>query len=1782
MKSMEESFGSADRELSVVQETVNYSLANLKSVLVGIAQSNITQDFLKDIINDATRFLEVFKNSEATIRPILTVFEKLVSLVVSLSEALGGVGTILTGFALKNAVSGGGIFKFIASDAANARYEVAFLGKTFKEWKAEWAAFNPVNVSIRKQETESLQRFAKSLTKVGNDGKWATTITESFAQNVSGLSAQSQITGKQIANLGAQLRAGGMSLTEYNAQVQALIASEVEATAASRAMAIGMNLLLQALPVIAISLLVTAITKYKQKLEEVRKAQDEAAESAKENNQQIEELYSKYRKLSEEVKTNDAVKEDLQSTTSELLKLLGVEEDQIDTLTDKYQGLDNAINQAALDALKANQGDLGIDVENKRNDLLKKFGGIGNLNKDRINSDTMTSDISAVIEQIITDMGLADVMQKTNEFLDEGVNYNDLNLALDVKYDTKSINGIRDLYETYQQLMRNIENELGSEAFTNPFYTAIQQRANDIKTELEAYNDSLEAYDNGIARQIILEKELADGIPKTTEAFATWRKELIETAKANNSWYEESDIENSINKALRSMTEFSDYMSTTSGQVVDFSITPNFIISQEDITASLDSLKENIDDILKNTNLFDKAIESLKKGDSISFDDMMKLVGVDPTLSDKFKQTADGYKATLDDLSTARTNYVQSTSDSISESIKNNKTFAWQIQQNIRDLKSQRNELSKHISSANDVQILKDYDAQIEYQEGLLQTAQQTISESALYQTELNKTYADGELALEDYADITKDLADKESTLDSIHKEVNSDGYISVSTYQKLIAYGEDYAGIVEVENGQLTISERAYKNLVTQKYKDQIATLELAKAEDIRRLSLMASLHYSQEEIDALREDIRTKQALINDANKSLNLWENYTPSDNTTKKQYSQELQLLKDQLNDRVITYEQFLQRWQALNDKYHKMSEEEGGISDYEYNQNNRDIIEERKKAYEQEKKDLQELYEAGKLSLDEYNIKVDASLNKWLGGYAQLSDDFKEQTKDNAEFAKTHFFDAMDRELEKLSDEYDKTGDKSLLDKRESIIRNGLAQTDAKLKGLYAKGLTDSNDEVQYWLDKQKKYNSDLDNILNERTDIIKDNIDKQIEAIDKEIEKSGDADDAKLLSKVSVYEQGKTDLQSQINDYIARGYSENSDEVKALQKQIEEYDKDILDVYKSIGDNIEKSMNDQIKTIDREIKQTGDLGKYQIKLNILADTKQQYLDLIEEFKKLGYDANSDVVKDLLEKVTELDDEIYEVSKERVDAQISAYEDVMSLETEQLEKYKKEQDKIFDEKLKALEEEKKALEKQTKELDKQKELEEKKKAILDAQRGIYNSLKMVYTGNGGWSIKPSQESLDALKKAEEDLKGSAEKQKLEDIETKIDDIKEQKEKFDDKLDDKLDKIEENTKDFKDTMEKTYKVYSELDYAFLQTMFKDDPDALATFKDKYDEIVNKYDVKYGEQTQATEQQAEATKEQTKATDKVTESAENASEALDSVTKSAKKYSKGKGTLKDQAEFNSLAKEMQKEFGLGNVDLTKRPFVSGDKMRKAGYDVDANGTSTVYSGTEFLWQGDEESGKYVAVHYTPILPNGEVLTDKEMRDYLYNVLEGSQDILKADNKGLVLKVDTDLNLSEKDMKSLETGKLTKHMKDVLALTDEWDVALHEIQEEWMNMYFKVYGNPNDKAIDLKGGKNYTGLLGFVQSFLNGNKSITSLATDMSAVNQLGSSTKMMSAQNINSNNFAPVITNNFTITTPNGNAEEIKSAVNDIVENKILQGLRAFHDGYYQQSMKERFGH
>ena len=156
-------------------------------------------------------------------------------------------------------------------------------------------------------------------------------------------------------------------------------------------------------------------------------------------------------------------------------------------------------------------------------------------------------------------------------------------------------------------------------------------------------------------------------------------------------------------------------------------------------------------------------------------------------------------------------------------------------------------------------------------------------------------------------------------------------------------------------------------------------------------------------------------------------------------------------------------------------------------------------------------------------------------------------------------------------------------------------------------------------------------------------------------------------------------------------------------------------------------------------------------------------------------------------------------------------------------------------------------------------------------------------------------------------------------------------------------------------------------------------------------------------------------------------------------------------------DIDDLNELNQTMQELYQLGNVDLTKRPKVNAETMRKAGYEAEDGETATVYSSFDFLWQGDEEHGKYVAVHYTPILPDGTVLDEKTLNEYL-DTLVGSDDILKADTKGIILKVDSEVDISDADVKSLETDKSTENIQSIIKACDDWDIALHNIQAEWM----------------------------------------------------------------------------------------------------------------------------
>lgn len=123
------------------------------------------------------------------------------------------------------------------------------------------------------------------------------------------------------------------------------------------------------------------------------------------------------------------------------------------------------------------------------------------------------------------------------------------------------------------------------------------------------------------------------------------------------------------------------------------------------------------------------------------------------------------------------------------------------------------------------------------------------------------------------------------------------------------------------------------------------------------------------------------------------------------------------------------------------------------------------------------------------------------------------------------------------------------------------------------------------------------------------------------------------------------------------------------------------------------------------------------------------------------------------------------------------------------------------------------------------------------------------------------------------------------------------------------------------------------------------------------------------------------------------------------------------------------------------VGNVDVNNRPVVIND-------DGSYSTTSTSF---QEKWVGNEENGHYIIAHYTPILPDGTVLDDNSLNEYIDKILN-SADPMEADKvanggKGIVYKVDTQIN--GKDITD-------DNLEDAFGVADAWDVDMHNLQDK------------------------------------------------------------------------------------------------------------------------------
>lgn len=172
-------------------------------------------------------------------------------------------------------------------------------------------------------------------------------------------------------------------------------------------------------------------------------------------------------------------------------------------------------------------------------------------------------------------------------------------------------------------------------------------------------------------------------------------------------------------------------------------------------------------------------------------------------------------------------------------------------------------------------------------------------------------------------------------------------------------------------------------------------------------------------------------------------------------------------------------------------------------------------------------------------------------------------------------------------------------------------------------------------------------------------------------------------------------------------------------------------------------------------------------------------------------------------------------------------------------------------------------------------------------------------------------------------------------------------------------------------------------------------------------------------------------------------------------------------------NQDDIDKAEKALEQLSKYGNVNLTNRQKVSGKTMQESGWtDVNENDFSTTHTMSKLVWQGDKDTGKYVYVHYTPILDNGKVLSPDELSKYIEDISKDTDDILSADaskNK-IIMKVDDGIS-HEDSVNYDKTGEMSSAMNRIVQQGNSWDEKVHEYQATFYNLVDQDLQKLNDE---------------------------------------------------------------------------------------------------------------
>lgn len=1405
IETMENADGGAMAEMEVIMDSISYKTNTFKETLVGIAQNSFSQDFMKSMVDSGTRVLNVFDDLTPSISFILEQFATLLEFVTKLADAIGGIPLLIAGISLKNvgniktwiadlkqvtmavnsfknitqSFNGVGL-KAVIDDVTIAKYATSIKGLTLEQANlalstTQLSATEKESVLVKAgliAQTEALtatDAVYRLQQKLGNKLNAEEILTRA------GLVTQKEIEDGTTIKLTADklkeaLATGNLSLENYK-----LIASTFGVEGANYGEAVSFEVLgvsikkaaaalwafLTTNPVGWAILAAGAIAATVAILDHFTVSLEESKEQLKELKTECNNIESDLSSMNNELQTTvDRMKELEDKDT-----LTFTEKEEYDNLKKTNKELQRKIDLLELEQEINNREKNKTFIQTMVKDTNNPFeytvnpDGKKSYGQYSIGDEYSTNETGYIKAQFEARKNLLDELSKaeTQEEKDriqasideidsflKSKNKEWSEISQDISYipnpttdDDKAVNEWLDYINDFQDKMAI---ELGREnAKTNAFnrlvdnwqFDGLVQGLQDLgeqgQVTAEMLNDP--KYDEFIQKLVELGViDSADNLDLIALAFNNFEEKVEPTT-------------NAVKAAISSTQE----------------------------------LLAKYDDAFSNQSKIQSAFDKIQEGTSLTADEVRELVALYPALAGKFKELADGYSISGEELINA------------------NKEMTNGVIENIT---KQRDELVKilntpmSVNSASDAKIAQDYFAEVEAQIEVLDLIL-TMFGINVQNTEetLEKQYEELSKSVASFTSSQKDL-------NSALEEQEEHGQLSASTIQSLTEAGYAEALVIDKVTGAVTLNTTAYEKLINEKKKE--IKLEIARLK-----------------VDLINP-YKDETAAIADLERSLSTL-NATEREATLIK-----IANMRASLANSSLTEEQIRQKEQQLAELEAMLASLDAPTFDNSSSKSSSD--DPWKDEADSKIKEIQHLEETGIISHEEYINRLDAINQKYFANNEKYLDDYNKYEEEIYKARKDREQDLFDKKIENLDKEKDKALENNDFETAKTVVNTQITETQNRIIELKASGRQDIDDEIKQLEDDLDDLDDTLNDINSQEYEFKVSLKTNEIDDLDREFEKSGDT--SIYDKQIGIYEGLIGDTQDEINRLLDLGYSMESEEIQNLLDDMNGYSDKIADIWDKQTEIIKDNVDEQIKALDRNIENTGDTSFYTDKIKVYEQAQKDIYDRIEFYRKQGYAEDSQVIKDLKEQWVEYGEAITDTLQEQADAQIETYSELMDEQKEILEKQKETQDELFDSQIKSLEKQKEALEDVNEQLEKENTLNEKIKAIEDARNNVYKNRRMVYTVGGGWEIKDRQEDLDKVKEAQKDYSDELRQQEIDKIQDQIDAIENAKSAFDETIDKQIKAIEESEKSFEEAMKTSYETRKKLDREFIASIVGED--------------------------------------------------------------------------------------------------------------------------------------------------------------------------------------------------------------------------------------------------------------------------------------------------------------------------------------------------------------------